>query len=130
MDFSSQRYADVIVATPIGRIDHAAARALESALLPLVGAAGDGSAGTVLDFTRVDYISSVGLRVLMVAAKQSRARSKRIAVAGLSSVVAEIFAISRFDAVLDVHPSLGAALQSVSPAAFAAYVAAGRGATP
>ncbi len=56
----------------------------------------------VLDFAGVDYISSVGLRVLMIAAKQTRGNGARIAVAALQPVVAEIFAISRFDHVLEV----------------------------
>ena len=37
-----------------------------------------------IDFAGVDYISSVGLRVLMIAAKAMRARRGRIAVAGCS----------------------------------------------
>ena len=40
----------------------------------------------------------------MIAAKQMRARGARIAVAALQPVVAEIFAISRFDSVLEVFP--------------------------
>ena len=60
----------------------------------------------VLDFAGVEYISSVGLRVLMIAApSRCAAGSARIAVAGLQPVVAEIFAISRFDMVLEVFPS-------------------------
>jgi anti-sigma B factor antagonist/stage II sporulation protein AA (anti-sigma F factor antagonist) len=77
-----------------------------------------------MDLAGVPYISSVGLRVLMVSAKQMRARGARIAVAALQPVVAEIFTISRFDAVLDVHASVRDALQRLSPAAFAAFEAA------
>ena len=75
----------------------------------------------VLDFAGVDYISSVGLRVLLIAAKQMRAHGARIAVAGLQSVVAEIFAISRFDNVLDVYPTLRSALEAMSSAAVQAF---------
>ena len=49
----------------------------------------------MLDFADVEYISSAGLRVLMIAAKQMRARDAKIAVAALQPMVAEIFAISR-----------------------------------
>jgi anti-anti-sigma factor len=54
----------------------------------------------VLDFSGIDYISSVGPSVLMVAARQMREHDTRFIVAALRGVVAEIFAISRFDRVL------------------------------
>jgi len=121
VEFSSRSFADVVVATPAGRIDHEAAGPFEQALTPLLDDARAASAGLVLDFAHVDYISSVGLRVLMVAAKKSRARGARIAVTALQPLVAEIFAISRFDSVLDVFPSVRAALATVSAPALAAF---------
>ena len=126
MDFSSSRFADVFVATPVGRVDHTNAERLHSVLAPLLAQADGASHGLVLDFGRVEYISSVGLRVLMMAAKQARAGQTRIAVAALQPVVGEIFAISRFNHVLDVFPSVREALARVSPAALAAYDAAQR----
>jgi anti-anti-sigma regulatory factor len=57
----------------------------------------------------------------MVAAKQMRAHGRRIAVAALHPTVAEIFAIARFDHVLEVFPSVKDALRAVSPAALQAY---------
>jgi anti-sigma B factor antagonist/stage II sporulation protein AA (anti-sigma F factor antagonist) len=109
------------VATPVGRIDYAAAGALEQALAPLLAESAAGKAGVILDFSGVDYISSVGLRVLMVAAKQMRGRGRRIAVAALQPVVAEIFAISRFDSVLDVFASVREAVENLSPKALVAF---------
>ena len=53
-----------------------------------------------------------------------RGRNARIAVAGLQPVVAEIFAISRFDKVLEVFPVPRDALAALSPDALAAYDAA------
>lgn len=127
VDISSRAFADVVVVAPAGRLDHAAAGAFESALAPLLESSRS-AAGLVLDFARIDYISSVGLRVLMVAARRVRARRARIAVVNLQSVPAEIFAISRFDAVLDVFASVRAALEAISPAALAAFDAEPRGA--
>ncbi len=121
MDISSRGYADVVVVAPAGRIDHAAAGDFERALAPLLDPSRGAVAGLVLDFARIGYISSVGLRVLMVAAKQMRARRARIAVASLQPVAAEIFAISRFDRVVDVFASVRAALEAMSPAALAAF---------
>lgn len=120
MSLDSRRYADVTVVAPSGRIDHEAAGPLERAIAPLLAPAAS-PAALVLDFGRVDYISSVGLRVLMVAARQMRAQQAGFAIAGLQPVVAEIFAISRFDKVLPVHADVAAALGALSPAALEAW---------
>lgn len=114
-----RRLDGVALVSPAGRIDYAGAAPLERALAPVC--ADPGVQGVVLDFGGVEYISSVGLRVLMVAARTLRARQGRIAVAALTPVVAEIFAISRFDAVLEIFPDVRAALSSLSPPALAAY---------
>ena len=121
MEVARRRFADVVVVAPIGRLDHGNADELERVLRPLAEPSGDAAAGLVLDFGRVDYVSSVGLRVLMIAAKEMRRRGARIAVVGLQPVVAEIFAISRFNSVLDVFDALPTALKAISAAAAAAY---------
>lgn len=122
MEVTSRSFGPVVVVKPVGRIDQAASHALETALAPL-WTKPDVEA-LVLDFTGVEYISSVGLRVLMIAARQMRGRHARIAVAGLQTIVSEIFAISRFDKVLEVFPALREALAAFSPKALAAYDAA------
>ena len=53
-----------------------------------------------------------------------RARKARVAAAGLQPIVAEIFAISRFDSVFEVFPTLRDALAALSPDAVVAYDAA------
>lgn len=122
MQITTTPYADTLVATPLGRVDHRSAAELEAALAPWLEAGRVHS--LVLDFSGIDYISSVGLRVLMIAAKKMREQKARLAVAGLQSVVAEIFAISRFDHVLEVFPSVRGALEKLSAPALAAFDAA------
>jgi len=121
VEFTSRRLADVVVAVPAGQIDHVNAKQLEQVLLPLVAEASSRQTPVVLDFAGVDYISSMGLRVLMLAAKQMRAANVPIAVAALQPVVEEIFEIARFKFILDVLPSVRAALEKVSASAAAAY---------
>lgn len=119
MQLASRQYGNIVVVAPSGRIDHTAAAPFEQALTPFLGDVA--AAGLVLDFAGVEYISSVGLRVLMIAAKQMRGRKARIAVTALQPIVAEIFKISRFDAVVEVFPSLRGALAALSPEACDAF---------
>jgi anti-sigma B factor antagonist len=122
VEVTSRPFGNAVVVTPVGRIDQASAGTLEAALAPHWANA-DISA-LILDFSGVEYISSVGLRVLMIAARQVRGRRARIAVATLQPIVGEIFSISRFDKVLEVFPALRNALAALSPQALAAYDAA------
>jgi anti-anti-sigma factor len=121
VECSSNRFAEVVVAALSGKLDHPSAAALQQVLQPLVADATSRNAPLVLDFTGVTYISSMGLRVLMVAAKTMRGHGGRIAAAALVPTVAEIFAIARFNHVLEVFPSVRDALAALSAAAVAAY---------
>jgi len=104
---------------PAGRIDHRSAADFEAALAPLLAEAAAGKGALVLDFSGVEYISSVGLRVLMIAAKKMREANAPLLIASPQAVVAEIFAISRFDRILALTATLDDALARCSPAALA-----------
>jgi anti-sigma B factor antagonist len=124
VEFSSQRFVDAVVAVPVGQIDHPNAESLQQALAPVLDATAPSKGALVLDFSRVTYISSMGLRILLVAAKQVRAVNARIAVAALQPNVREIFEIARFNHVLEIFPDVRTALEHVSGPALAAYDAA------
>lgn len=123
MQLGARCHAEVVLASPQGRIDHASVSAFEQALAPLLAQTGSGGA-LVLDLSQLEYISSVGLRAFMVAERALRERQARLVVAALSGVVKEIFAISRFDRVFSVASSVDDALEQCSPAARVSYAAA------
>jgi anti-anti-sigma factor len=109
MKCTSELRDGVLVVCVDGAIDHGSAGDFENALLPLLGTQASGSR-VILDLAGVDYMSSVGLRVLMLAAKQARSASLAISVAGLQPALREIFQISRFDKLYAVHDSVPSAL--------------------
>jgi anti-anti-sigma factor len=121
MELSSRRFADVVVAEPAGRIDYANAEAFKSLLWPALSQNRAERGAFVLDLSRVNYISSVGLRVLMLAAKEMNAEERKIAIAAPRPVVREILEISRFNMILTIFTSVREALEKLSPAALAAY---------
>ncbi len=57
-----------------------------------------------LDFSVVEFLSSVGLATLLTAHKQLRARGARLAVVNVRPHVYEVFAVTRLTTVLDVRP--------------------------
>lgn len=124
MKVDHTRFADVVVVAPIGRVDQATAEELKTALAPHLARCARGQDHMVLDLASVDYISSAGLRVLMLAAKQAKAQGGFLAVAAVQPLVQEILEISKFTLVLMLLPSVRDAMAAVSPAAVAALDAA------
>jgi anti-anti-sigma factor len=121
MDLTSIRYADTVVLSPVGRIYHATSEGFKTALAPFMARCAGGQDRILLNFVGVEYISSIGLRVLMLASKQAKTQGGSIGIASLQPTVREIFEISRFTMVLDVFPSVREGLARLSPPALAAF---------
>jgi len=130
VNITSRTYADVVVVEPAGRIDYAAGAGFERVVLPLTNPSAGADAGLVIDMRYVTYIGSVGLRVLLMAAKSMHARGVRTAVSDLRPTVQEIMAIGRFETVVEIFPTLGGALAALSSKALDAYHAATEGRSP
>ena len=121
MQISQDRYGDALVLTLSGRIDNSTTETFKAELDAHVASCRPGGDRLILDFSGVDYISSVGLRVLMLAAKHAREQGGTIVVAALQPVVREIFEISRFNLIFECFGSVREALAKVSPDGLAAY---------
>lgn len=116
VELTSSLQGPVCVLSVRGRLDHGHAKAFEAALAPFLADCTSTGRPLVLDFAQVPYISSVGLRVLLLAAKQVKVQKGRIAVAALTSVVTEVFQVSHFNMVLPVHGDVPAAVAALSAA--------------
>jgi anti-anti-sigma factor len=98
VEIGERRDGDILILSPAGRIDNDTSADFQTKLL----AALTPGAAVLVDFSRVEYISSAGLRALMMGSKQAKATKGRLAVAALGPVVKEIFEISRFSLVVEV----------------------------
>lgn len=103
-----------VVVVPDGRIDQSSAESFQAALTPYLKACTAGAAPVVLDLSSVSYISSIGLRVLMLAARQVAAQKGKLAIACLTPMVLEVFEISRLNLVFQVFDSANAAAEALA----------------
>jgi anti-anti-sigma factor len=110
MNLSEEMHAETTVIAVAGRLDGATAMTFEEAMSKAVAASGH---GIVLDLAHVHYISSAGLRAILVVAKLLQARQTPFAICELSPEVREVFAISGFDRVLRVAGTRAEALAGV-----------------
>ena len=121
MECKIQNLNDVVLIELEGRIDHSTAPAFGSALLPQVNGCAGENKKLLLDLGKVTYMSSAGLRVLMIAAKGCRKEGGKVFLAALQPTLQEIFKIGRFDMVFETFPTVREALAAISPAAAALY---------
>ncbi|MCG6930854.1 MAG: STAS domain-containing protein [Desulfofustis sp.] len=110
MDIVKTEQRGVIILAPDGRLDSNSAPSLEQE----IGTIGFGSDGhhLLLDLSKVEYISSAGLRVVLKTVKERQSASKSFAVSNMQDHVREVFEISGFDSYVTIFPDTAAALAS------------------
>ncbi len=85
---------------PIGRLDGSNAAAAEKDLLALFSQAG---ANVEVDLSKLDYVSSAGLRVFLAAAKAAKGNGGTLVLRGPKPAVLEVLQISGFDRILNIQ---------------------------
>jgi anti-sigma B factor antagonist len=102
---------------PTGRLDFAAADGFQKQVdLVLVGSAQPPRA-LIFDCGELEYVSSAGLRVFLMAAKNAQRGGITLSLCSLKPAVREVFDLSGFSRVISLHPDRAAALSSVPSAA-------------
>jgi anti-anti-sigma factor len=97
----------VLVCRLSGRLDGNAADPLANDLLPLLT---DPGRQVLLNLETLDYISSIGLRVLVKAAKAVKGSGGALKLCSASPTVRKVLEISGMDQLLDLRESESAAL--------------------
>ena len=107
IEVAEEREDGALVLLPVGRLDSANARAFEAIVMERVGA---GEQRLVVDFSRLNFISSSGMRVLLLAAKQLHAKQGTLVLCSMQDHIHEVFQISGFDQIIPIRDSRQAAL--------------------
>lgn len=110
MTLDQETRDDVAILRPVGRLDSATSPELERAVLERLEG---GCKRMVFDLADMDYISSAGLRVILLAGKKLRASQGKLALAGMRETVREVFEMSGFLALFAVAPGVEEALAKV-----------------
>ena len=111
IEVAEERDHDALVLLPVGRLDSGNARAFESIVMQHISS---GAQRLIVDFSRLTFISSAGLRVLRVATKALHASQGKIALCAMPNHIEEVFRISGFDQVIPIRASRTSALDVVA----------------
>lgn len=106
MDIIEEAVGTTMVLNPAGRIDSQTSLAFEQVVLQVL----DSHERLLIDFSRVPYISSAGLRVVLIAAKKLSGTEGRFALCGLNAGIQEVFRIAGFVKILKIFDTRAQAL--------------------
>jgi len=70
----------------------------------------EGEKGFVLDLAKLEYVSSAGLRSILVAAKKAKAAGGNVCCCDLQSMVKKVFDLADFASIIPVFDSVEDAL--------------------
>ena len=110
MQISEEKTGDVLVVGLKGRLDAATSKTVEDFLLQKIDA---GERYLVLDLAALDYISSVGLRVFMMAVKRLKTVQGKVVVSSLQPTIQQIFEIAGFQNLFPMFPTRDAAVKGI-----------------
>ena len=110
LSIRTERSEKAAIVCPLGRVDGSNVEILESAIQEQLEA---GEKKLVFDFEHLVYISSAGLRTLLVAARRLQTEGGAALFCGLAEHIAHIFEISGFNSILTVYESRDEALSSL-----------------
>ena len=105
-----ERHHGVLVLLPVRRLDSGNARAFESIVM---GHINSGERHLIVDFSRLDFISSAGLRVALLATRALEASQGRVVLCAMKKHIEEVFRISGFDRIILIKESLKEALDGI-----------------
>lgn len=100
MEIKQETSSDSVTISPIGRIDSNNSSALEEKVMSFIGS---GATNVVMNFSQVDYISSAGLRVMLMAAKKMKSSGGEFSICEMNNNVKSVFKMSGFDRIITIN---------------------------
>ena len=73
----------------------------------------EGSTRVVVEMSGLEYISSAGLRGILMLAKTTKMKGVSLSFAGMRDMVSDMFKLSGFLTILSVHPDVPSALSAL-----------------
>ena len=107
MELSIEKQGNINVVEVKGRLDTSNYMEFDNKLQELMTP----GSFTLVDCTELDYVSSSGLRVLLIALKKSEQTGSKLALCSLKPQIMEIFKISAFDSIFTIFPDRKSALK-------------------
>ncbi len=109
MDIVKEEKKDIVILRVDGKLDAVSAPEAEKIMSDVID---NGAKKIVIDMEKVSYISSAGLRSLLVAAKEIKAQKGKIVICSMTESVKKVFEISGFSTIFTTLATETEALKS------------------
>jgi anti-anti-sigma factor len=109
MTVNMTKKGDWAVVSVEGRVDTVSAPEFEKKALEFMSA---GEMRLLMDLAKLEYISSAGLRSLLVLAKKAKSAGGKLCCCALDSMVKKVFDVSGFTSIIPVFDTVEDAIGS------------------
>ena len=110
MEIREEMQGNILFLTPSGRLDGTTSTEFGDNLSAKL----DEHRAVIVNFAELNYISSAGLRVLLMAAKKVRQTGGKLALCELNPSIREVFEISGFLSIMTVCTDVNEATAAVA----------------
>jgi anti-sigma B factor antagonist len=110
MDISEDRKADAVILALSGKLDATTAKTFEDRILGVING---GTQRLVVDLSQLDYVSSSGLRVIILAAKRLQTVGGKIVLCSMKDQVRQVFDLAGFSSMLSIYGSRDEAIKGL-----------------
>ena len=110
MDISEDRKADAVILSVSGKLDATTAKTFEDRILGVING---GTQRLVVDLSQLDYVSSSGLRVFILAAKRLQTVDGKIVLCSMKDHVRQVFDLAGFSSMLLIYASRDEAIKNI-----------------
>ena len=110
MEIIEEMQNDINIYRLNGRLDSNTSQGFEKKLFQAIS---DGAKNMIVDFKDIDYISSVGLRVIIKAFKALQRADGRIMLCSMQDYIRELFEITGIDVFVPIVASIEDALKAL-----------------
>ena len=107
MQIDVKKSHDLLIVSVEGRMDTVTAPEFQQRMEELLD---QERKGILMDFGRLEYVSSAGLRSILVTAKKAKSLGGQVSCCSLQDMVKKVFDVSGFTGMLPVYDSLEDAL--------------------
>ena len=110
MEITEEQRDNISILRVIGKLDASTSKDLEVKVLSLIAS---NQAKLIIDLSQLDYISSAGLRIFLLAAKRMDEAKGKMILCSLKDGVKQVFDIAGFSSFLTLAPTTEEAIKGL-----------------
>jgi anti-anti-sigma factor len=110
MEINEERKAGVVIMALSGKLDATTAKTFEEKILAEIDS---GDRRFVIDLSQLEYVSSAGLRIFLLAAKRLHSTDGKIVLCSLQGHVRQVFDLAGFSSIFSIYSSRDEAIKAL-----------------